>query len=78
MKIDIIDIGPYRWYIKIWPNKNDSDSNFESWIKEHFPRCFFKRRHNFQPVIGNRDSQWYWEMRGTEFGVPTLIALTWG
>jgi hypothetical protein len=77
MKIEISDIGPHRWSMKVWPMNGEEASEFEVWMKSNYPECFFKKRH-FNNSKADTHYHYYWEVRGTHYSFPTTLKLTWG
>jgi hypothetical protein len=77
MKIDVFDIGPHRWSMRVWPKNNEEASEFSTWMKNNYPECFFKKIHYNSSKAGTH-YQFYWEIRGTNYGFPTTFKLTWG
>ena len=70
MKIDVFDIGPHRWSMRVWPKDKIESTEFAVWMTSNYPECFFKKRQS-------AGDKFYWEIRGTHYGFPTMFKLTW-
>jgi hypothetical protein len=56
----------------VHPTNNKESSEFKNWMNENYKECFCKKR-----FIGTNSVSHYWEIRGTEIGLPIILKLIW-
>lgn len=70
IKIKSKDLGPNRFYITVATDSWHEDLEFKEWMDQHCPDCMYIKRENF-------GEKGFWEVRGGEMRLQSLILLRW-
>lgn len=63
------DLGPERWFMKGYSKDHFEANAFHDWMTKNCPDCLFTHRFN--------SGDPYWEIRGGDKKLQTLILLKW-
>lgn len=70
MKIRRKELGLNRFYLRMTSSGYAEDRAFEKWMDETCSECMYVKRSNY-------GEEPYWEVRGGDLRLQTLIILRW-
>jgi hypothetical protein len=63
------NLGEGRWHCTAWSESGHEDLAFRTWMDERYPDCLYQHRFN--------GGEPYWEIRGGDKRILSLILLRW-
>lgn len=69
MKVRSNDLGDQRWLLTMHSSGQDEDREFKEWMDKHCSDCMYVKRFN--------SGDPYWEVRGGDMRLQTMILLKW-
>jgi hypothetical protein len=69
MRFSVKDLGPERWFMRGYTKNAEEDQAFHTWMTANCSDCLFLNRFN--------SGDPYWEIRGGDKKLQTLILLKW-